>query len=536
MSKWIIILSLSTLSISVWGRTFYIDPKNGSIQGDGSQSMPWRTLEEVISHNLIGSSQYSTPYDPSNPNLQVKNSGAPIQGGDTLLLFSGLHGTVFLQNYINKTYITIMGATGQEVIIEQVHFQACKNWRLENVTVSSEPYNHYLSSNLIFLESHGWQGPTSKIQISNCQIYSTKSPWTLAQDWIEKASRGIQIRGDSIEISYNRIYNISFGISMQGDYIRSIGNMISNFSGDGLRILGSHCLVDGNTIKNCYDVDENHDDGIQSFTTNGNVVDDNIVRNNTILNYEDPNQPLLGPLQGIGCFDGFYNNWIVENNLIVVNHWHGITFLGANNCLINNNTVLDPTPDITPGASWIRIDNHKDGRPSTGCQVVNNVANNLIVDADTSHNQILLTYEDYQDNFVNYQQNDFHLIESSILIDQGDGSIGSSSDHDGVARPQGDQIDIGAFEFQKLSSPINNIANDQIQIYPNPVQEEMYYTLPFKETHISMINSQGQVVGIFKHLEQHGQLDLHNFPTGVYMVHVIQEEKGFYTVKKIIKY
>ena len=51
-----------------------------------------------------------------------------------------------------------------------------------------------------------------------------------------------------------------------------------------------------------------------------------MLRGNLFINFENPNQPLKGTLQGIGCFDGFFVDWVVENNVVVTNHWHGISF------------------------------------------------------------------------------------------------------------------------------------------------------------------------------------------------------------------
>lgn len=130
-------------------------------------------------------------------------------------------------------------------------------------------------------------------------------------------------------IENNYLKNVVMGITASGDHIHAINNVIENFSADGMRMQGNDILFEGNTIMNCYDVDENHDDGIQSFIIGEGVFRNNIIRSNIILNYVDQDQKLLGALQGIGCFDGFYENWLIENNVVIVNHWHGITLLGA---------------------------------------------------------------------------------------------------------------------------------------------------------------------------------------------------------------
>jgi len=446
--KGLLVIFLFFRILTLSSNTFYIDPINGSNSGDGSINYPWHTLEEVIDQLKIESYSYITPYDPDSPQLILKNMGAPVKSGDTLILKSGMHGVIFLQNYINTNYITILGGTNEDPVIKQLQLQACKNWRFDGVSISSEPYGSYINDNLVFLQSHSWQGPIDHIEIRNCDIYSTENPWDNAEDWINNVSDGIYILGDSIEIHNNNIRNIGFGITLSGDYIHVVGNVVKNFSGDGLRVLGSGCLVESNIIKNCYAVDENHDDGIQSFTSGGLIVDNNIIRGNTIINYEDPNQALLGSLQGIGCFDGPFNNWTVENNLIIVDHWHGISFYGALNSKVINNTVIDPSPDIQPGPSWIKIVGIDGGAPEPGNFVQNNVSNQFFINGTMNNNNTsFIDFTDYEENFVDIINNDFHLTTNSELINTADDLAAPPFDLDGIERPQGLHSDIGCYEY-----------------------------------------------------------------------------------------
>src|SRR5690606_27325760 len=125
-----------------------------------------------------------------------------------------------------------------------------------------------------------------------------------------------------VEVNYIR--NVDMGITASRNFIEAHNNIIENFSGDGMRILGSHIVFEGNTIMNYYDVCDNHDDGIKSFVTGDGVFRNNVIRSNIILNYIDPNQNLTSTLQGIGSFDGFVEDWGIENNMISLNQWHGI--------------------------------------------------------------------------------------------------------------------------------------------------------------------------------------------------------------------
>lgn len=515
----LLIILLLVVSVNSFANKFYIDPVNGSSTGNGSISSPWKTLENVINQNLIESKSYVTPYDPNNPQLIVKNSGAPIKVGDTLMLYSGMHGIIDITNYINDDYISVMNVSGNSPILKKLHVQAGEKWIFQGAEISSEPYGDYLNDRLVFLETHSWQGPVSDITIKDCFIYSTNTAWQDSTNWVTKASDGIYIKGDSISIINNTISNIRFGISMSGDYINVSGNTINNFSGDGIRLLGSNNIVEKNIIKNCYAVDNNHDDGIQSFTTGGVIVNNNTVRQNIILNYEDPNQPLLGDLQGMGCFDGPFYNWQVENNLVIVNHWHGISFYGFINSKIINNTVLDPTPNTSPGPSWIKIEDIS-GYPSSGCVVQNNVTNAISVTSNTvtGNNTTFQTLSDYSSNFVDYANNDFHILPTSSLIDAADSSIAPNTDIEDSIRPSGPFPDIGAYEYQ-YPLFINTGSNIQgVKIYPNPFISFIDINGSKTISDIKVFNINGKLVKSFENIYLPTKLDLGSLNNGIYFI------------------
>jgi parallel beta-helix repeat protein len=217
-----------------------------------------------------------------------------------------------------------------------------------------------------------------------------------------------------------------------------------------LRGLGNYCTFQYNTVKNCYDVNGNHDDGFQSWSVGPNGVGSGqvvglVLRGNTIINYEDPNQPHRGALQGIGCFDGTFVDWVVENNVIVTDHYHGITLLGARNCRVINNTVLDRN-DGRPGPPWIRVNNHKKGMAPVDCVVRNNLAT-AFANAESVLEESNLKIQDPAALFVDVERFDLHLLPDAAAVDAGSSVDAPELDRDRIARPQGDGIDIGAYEW-----------------------------------------------------------------------------------------
>lgn len=487
----IIFFFFATCHVAV-AAIFYVDPATGDIGNPGTMDQPWSTIQEVIEANYIISNAYSVPYDPVSSSLAIKNLSGYVSAGDTLMLREGMHGEIFLRNYVNDDMITILGMEGEKVSIEKIQLQGGKNWRFENLEVSTEPYGYHLAGKLLFIESHGWQGPCSHVEVLNCKIFSVNEPWTVAQDWVDHSSSGIHIIGDSVMVVNNLLTNIDHGITAVGDYIYAYANVIENFSGDGMRPLGSFVEFNSNLIKNCYDVDDNHDDGIQSFTTNGHVVDNILIIGNVIINTDDPNRPLNGPLQGIVGFDGWFNNWIIANNVVNVNHWHGISLYGARNCSIINNTVIDPTPDVEPGASWIRINDHKDGSPSSDCIVVNNVSNNVVAPGFDFNNILLSSYSEYDSNFKNYQAIDFSLLSESVLIGAADGNYATAQDITGSDRDG--FPDIGAYEYVEIVSNNDLESAANFNISPNPFSEFLNIEIDCNQLHFEILDLQGKLL------------------------------------------
>lgn len=524
MASGILVITLFLLHISsVSAKKFYVDPMVGSMDNDGSYASPWSTLEEVFENDLIETQSWNPlPYTPGESILVPKNAGAPVHAGDTLVLRSGLHGNVFIRGATNAKDIVIIAEEGHTPILADIQLSAAKHWQLIGLTFDASAYQFDTRGTFIFVEDHGWHGPSGNILIRGCTLRSIPDAtgWTI-DDWNQNAISGILIEGNQSIVENNTLININFGISISGDTSRVYGNQIINFSGDGIRPQGSFINVESNTIKNCYAVNANHDDGIQSFNLYGDRFEYNTIRGNTIINYEDINQPFRGSLQGIGCFDGPYRNWTIENNLIVVDHWHGISLYGAYDCKVINNTVIDPTPEDTPGPAWILITDHKDGTPSERCVVYNNLAGQINVDSIESNNLVVDTYSDYDQYFRDYKAGDFRLRPNSPAIDGGRNDVAPAVDILGTTRPQGQYVDVGAYEFvDTTTTAILSGKSTGWKLFPNPVHRELYLSgdisLP-----LYILDATGRIILIVKEVK--GRQDVVKIPVsglaeGIYFI------------------
>jgi MYXO-CTERM domain-containing protein len=412
---------------------FYVDPASGSASNDGSQGSPWKTLEEVVNADLFGTT---------------------IHAGDTVHVLGGYHGDLDVSSGDYDPPITIEGADGATAELGSASFGNTSGWVLRGVSVSPSHAPTYSTIDIVSISTNA-----SDIVVENCKIFSIEdsSGWS-ADDWVNVASSGISLRGANSTARNNTITNVRFGISADNDGALVENNSIVNFSADGLRGLGNNETFQYNLVKNSYvgdDEDENHDDGFQSWSVGdggvgtGEVVG-MVLRGNVIINAEDPAQPMKGTLQGIGCFDGYFTDWVVENNVVITNHWHGISLYGARDSRVVNNTVID-NESGQPGPPWISVTDHKDGTPSENTLV----RNNLVTDLDVSGNNVtedhntILQESDFAAYFVDASNWDLHLLPNAPALDQGSADQAPELDADAIPRPQGAGVDLGAYEWHE---------------------------------------------------------------------------------------
>lgn len=432
---------------------FYVDPVNGSPGGNGSAGSPWRTLEEVVAADLIQTRDWeSLPYQPGL-DLVVVNPGAPVHAGDTIWLRSGYHGELFVQGAYNAAPITIAAAPGQLPRLGGVVLSAAQNWILRGLSISpSHAPGPLTQGTIAFVENHGYRGPSWDIEIDHCDLFTVDdaSAWG-ANEWVNVASSGFRIDGDRVVVRDNRVRNVRFGISVSGEDARIRFNVIDGFSADGLRGLGDGGRFEYNVVKNALvgaPADSNHDDGFQSWSVGpGGVgtgeVRDVVLRGNRIVNNENPNHPLHATLQGIGCFDGLFVNWIVENNVVITDHWHGISLYGAIGGRIVNNTVIDLN-SVSPGPPWIML-NSSNGTPSQNVLVRNNLATDYSISGTGIVQDHNVEISNPATLFV-APPFDLHLKSGSPAIDAGSAAQAPGNDAERVRRPQGGGFDLGAFE------------------------------------------------------------------------------------------
>ncbi|WP_139957574.1 right-handed parallel beta-helix repeat-containing protein [Flavicella sediminum] len=432
--------SLFFLAITTAQTSYYCDPINGNNSNNGSITSPLSSFGSV-NWSSIG-----------------------LQDQDVIYLLNGQHGTGFIQNFQFATKLTIKAVNAHQAVLTNITINNCSKVFFEDLKFDASLGSFSLNDPIVL-----GNDASDFITLNNCLIQSAddSSTWTKT-DWYNNAASGVQFRGTNITLTNNTFLNLYHAVELRGDYSYMQNNSIVNFAADAIRGLGSYSTYENNLIKNCFidDYAIQHDDAFQAFKSPGSSIISNVsFRNNKIILFENPSQfvidnDLIGALmQGIIITDGNAEGWLVENNLVVSGQSHGITLYGAQNCRIQNNTVVQ-TPILSnlTDVPWISIQDQgkSGGRQNKNNTLRNNIAGRFTTwtyGANTSdeHNididqSSIANYDAY---FIDYTNGDFHSIAPSPAVNAGINTDLLATDLDGNNRIYNNGIvDAGCYEFQ----------------------------------------------------------------------------------------
>lgn len=376
-----------------------------------------------------------------------------LNAGDIVVLSSGKHGPLLINDRRFSPAVQITGGNGGTVHIERIDIRKSSGLRISDLEVWPE-VNGLTGQAVVFADQF-----SSDVHFKNLDIWSRRnspsdfSKWS-AQDWTgEWSAMGVRLDSARSSIMNSRVVGVSIGITLSGVNSQAVGNTITGFSADGFRALGNGVEVRNNIVQYCFDVDENHRDGIQSWAPKEEIpaiVSDLVIDGNVIIE-----APMSGDyhgrcnLQGIGFYDGTYKNILIQNNLIITTGHHGISVYGGIGVTIINNTVAFPNgkPEKHP---WIMLSDHKNGSKSAGNMVANNFAmgfSNRSSDKNAFQRSSNLNPRSPARVFIDPATDNYRIRPSSSFLDRGDPEHMSDRDILGQPRPLGNGPDVGAFEL-----------------------------------------------------------------------------------------
>jgi hypothetical protein len=418
------------------GREFFVDPASGNDStGDGSALNPWASIQNVVTSKVDCTSQNGTP----------RNPGAPVKGGDTIVLVgrSGHDQDLDITGCYNSAWVTIRAQIPLEPLIRSVHFRGSEFWRLDGLS-----FFHDGTGNMVRIDDHGTHGPAYNIHLINSYFTSGNLP--TIQDWFDHVSDGMRLYSGSgpVVARCNRMEQVAMGFVVGGSGTDIINNRVEYFSRDGIATGGHFNRFIGNRIFDAVSLgDGHHDDFFQSHMgANPDLSSDVEITGNIFMNRYTGGQPTgtWGPTQCLSGFeDGPKERLRITNNVCKADHWHGITWYDTNNSVIVNNTVVGGSnfPGLPPGSegwptrTWITIE-------GSGNTVRNNITSRNLAGGD--HNHEILP-EDVDEYFNDWLNQDLGLAAASPAIDDGNPDGATSHDVEGTQR---DALpDVGAYEY-----------------------------------------------------------------------------------------
>ena len=406
-------VTTATYTINLPG--YYCDPVNGSMSNPGTSASPWSTLQAVFA------------------------AGKTFVSGDVIYLRDGNHGAPVITGNIASGNVTVIAQAGHSPVMSRLTMNGTR-WIVSKVTVTPEVNGSYSPGGQI-VRLNG-----SNNTIRESQIYSgaNSSGWTLAQ-WQARAMNGIYLSGSNHLATQNTVKNVYNGIVVleNSPNCTVSFNSILDRACDGMRGLSNGGRFEYNYLDGAIGIDTTHRDMFQSWQVSGTSISGVIIRGNVMISATNPTS-LTDWTQGIGCFDGWYDDWIIENNIVVTDHFHGITLEGARNCRIVNNTVMKNPLNLRTQTPWIRIANHSSGSQSFGNTIRNNLTTDLNNVSGVGTVDFNIETTAYTTHFVNYAAFDFHLKATSPAVNAGTTSLAPTIDYEQQARVA--PYDIGADE------------------------------------------------------------------------------------------
>lgn len=323
-------------------------------------------------------------YSVSN-STELYNALAVADGGDTIELASGDYGDLTLDNKsgFDITYdapVTIVSADpNNPATITSMWLNGA-----ENLTFDSIMFDFQYSDT-----DEVWSAPFrvhngDHITIQNSTFDGVIPDGRNEIDDGYGFGKGLEVSGtDNVAVVNNEFYDWHRGMVMDtGTNLTIQGNEIYSIRSDGMDFAQVHnVVIEDNYIHDFESspLSGDHEDMIQVWTTNTTVPSSDIyIRNNVLDVGEGSTTQSIFMRNGVVDLgqageEMYYQNIVIEENVILNGHSHGITVGETNGLTIQNNTVLsiDPTGEEFHSVPAINLS------PSHDVTVTNNVVGHI---------------------------------------------------------------------------------------------------------------------------------------------------------------
>jgi len=358
------LMSISLRSLA--GTNYYVDSLKGNDLNDGrSVDSAWKTIRKANSELRPGDTVYIRGgiYEENNDNSVIYPLSSGIEGN-----------YITYQNYANEV-VKIQGRKAGTHPSSLVNIQPSKHHiRIIGLTLTGVSQSESSLDPIVYIAGH-------HVILQNCIIeFGTDAPGG--------AMAGIHIAKQG--------GNTPSHVLILNNIIRYFGKRVTPIAegeGEGIRLEGNYCLIDGNTISSCghnciggFDGDHNiisnntmHGDWFRCLGLGGNprssiecftVIENNIIWD---VHGQDPWGTYACGFQTSGRQIIFRKNKIYDidgNGLEIYADKH---FPEIKKIMIYNNVVYNAGKMHEPSTSWGLSFNERDPGSLSNCAVKNNI-------------------------------------------------------------------------------------------------------------------------------------------------------------------
>ena len=431
-------------STAAAGSSYYVNGINGNDSNDGSFNHPWNTIEYAMKQPNPGDTvyimagvYYDTSITPWSANCGTAGNVItykPYGDGEVIL---DAYGSDYLWGGIlwldGKSYIRISGLTLRNGAAHGIYVECTGSNYCHNITIDNCTIYNCSDSAILFL---GTGRKINDIKIENNTIYDVENGWhhDPSQEVISISNCGRYEVKDNYLYDYHKI-----GIGSKAGCTRgSIHNNRMNTTRAVWTVdrLGSGPYVDA-----------------QSTNCNNISIYDNVVWGNG-TGYSIATEQ-GGTLQNIFIYNNIYNG--TQNAFQINDHTSSPGSHLKTNCMYINNVVGESADvcfkvtDKNTSFDDLTIRNNIFAG-NTGFYLSGGLK---LKYHNVDHNLYDVSSSDYYGSnsingspqFVDPVRGNFHLLSTSPAINAGSSIDCPALDFDGISRPQGPAVDIGAFEY-----------------------------------------------------------------------------------------